>query len=87
MTHQRLDVVSRITQLRTGLRTSLREFTRVAESALAHATYDVDMLALHEQRISSLQDQLDGLITSLLSEEQRADFLRRLRRVEIAKER
>jgi uncharacterized coiled-coil protein SlyX len=86
MTNQRLDAVNRIAQLRTELRASIEKFKRVAETALAYSTYDVDTLAVHEERISSLQNQLDELIASLLPEEQRAGFLRRLRRIEVTKE-
>jgi hypothetical protein len=86
MTNQRLDAVSRIAQLRSELRATIKNFTRVAESALAHSTYDVDMLTLHEQRIGSLQNQLDELIASLLPEDQRADFLRSPRRIRTTKD-
>jgi hypothetical protein len=83
MTNQPLNAVTRIGQLVWELRTTIKKLNRAAESALAHATYDVDLLALHEERIASLQDQMDELVVSLLPEDQRADFWRSVRRIKI----
>jgi hypothetical protein len=59
MVNQRLDTAN---QLVSELRKRIKTFARAAESALAQSTYDVEMLALHEQRIAALQDKVDELI-------------------------
>jgi hypothetical protein len=59
MVNQRLDTAN---QLVSELRKRIKTFARAAESALAQSTYDVKMLALHEQRIAALQDKVDELI-------------------------
>jgi len=83
MTNQPLNAVTRIGQLVWELRTTIKKLNRAAESALAHAIYDIDLLALHEERIASLQDQMDELVVSLLSEDQRVDFWRSVRWIKI----
>jgi hypothetical protein len=59
MVNQRLDTAN---QLVSELRKRIKTFARAAESALAQSTYDVEMLALHEQRIAALQGKVDELI-------------------------
>ena len=59
MVNQRLDTAN---QLVSELRKRIKTFARAAESALAQSTYDVEMLALHEQRIAALQGTVDELI-------------------------
>jgi hypothetical protein len=73
MVNQRLDTAN---QLVSELRKRIRTFARAAESALAQSTYDVEMLALHEERIAALQVKVDELITLVLPEDQRTDVLR-----------
>jgi hypothetical protein len=80
MVNQRLDTAN---QLVSELRKRIKTFARAAESALAQSTYDVEMLALHEQRIAALQDKVDELITLLLPEDQRTDVLRSGRQIKL----
>jgi uncharacterized coiled-coil protein SlyX len=72
MPDDRLNTVAQIQQLHSELRKAIKKFARVAESALATTTYDVDRLAKHQQQIETIQDQLDDLIDSLLPEERRS---------------
>jgi hypothetical protein len=72
MPDDRLNTVEQIHQLHSELRKAIKKFARVAESALATTTYDVDRLARHQQQIGTIQDQLDDLIDSLLPEERRS---------------
>jgi hypothetical protein len=59
MVNQRLDTANHLV---SELRKRIKTFARAAESALAQSTYDVEMLALHEQRIAALQGKVDELI-------------------------